>query len=199
MSLTKSILLIAAFLILAASALAQAGRASSSSAGDASAVEIKEDRFGGGRIVTLKPQTLLDEVEHKLTMSAESKKRVNEPGTGIASIDDRISLDFISLSAESSDFGDREVRFLVDGKPVDGGRAAYRIYQTRDPERPALKSGKQLITVFPLARLKEISQGSKVEMRLGPFELTLPDEVLANLRRFVVAAATTSGSSLGPR
>lgn len=158
----------------------------------ARAVEIKDDSFGGVRVVRMKPQVLLDEPDHKLTLGAEKRKHAGEPPTGVESIDDRVTLNFISLASHAVNFGDREVRFRVDGKPVDVGgsaRASDRTYRGRDAKRPLLKTGEELITVLSLTKLKEITSGSRIEMRLGALRFTLSDELLARLRDFVLAAS----------
>lgn len=71
-----------------------------------------------------------------------------------------------------------EVRFIVDGKRIDGG-VAYKSggYTMR-------QFNEQLKLKMPVARFLEITAGREVEMQLGETEITLRREDLQHLRDF---------------
>ncbi len=170
-------------------AFAQSDRGGAKTTGASSmAIEVKDDRFGGGRTVRLKPQPLLDTPEQYLTISLEYKQSQNNR-TGVDELDKSVMFYFTSLATKRFDFGDKALRFLVDGQPVDGGTASNRIFRGNDLERPLLRSGEGLIAILSLPRFSSVASGRRVEMRLGPLEMTLSDDLLARFREFAAAAS----------
>jgi hypothetical protein len=84
-------------------------------------IEVKNDRFSGVTTVKLKPQVILDKPEHQLTIRSETKlgdKKSHEWEMGIVSAYVWVE----SHYNRSVDYGDRELHFIIDGKPLDIGR-----------------------------------------------------------------------------
>ncbi len=154
---------------------------------DGSQVMVDKDEFSGATTIKLKPQKLIDRLEHQLTMSAEAKLGGTAPQTGLPDADERMLLGFTSLTSHKLDFGDQELHFLVDGKQVRGGSTAGG-YNPRLPgeQLPSpYKTRHSFTGGLSLSQLKQIASGRKVEMRLGSIETTLNSELLSRLSEFV--------------
>jgi len=165
----------------------RSGGGKSARSNDGSQVEVKRDDFSGITMITLKPQKLIDRLEHQLTMSAEAKLGGTAPQTGLPDADERMLLGFTSLTSHKLDFGDQELHFLVDGKQVRGGSTAGG-YNPRLPgeQLPSpYKTRHSFTGGLSLSQLKQIASGRKVEMRLGSIETTLNSELLSRLSEFV--------------
>jgi hypothetical protein len=156
---------------------------------DSQAVIVKDDRFGGGRTITLKPQTLIDTSDHLLTLELELKLKT-EGLSGIDELDREVTLSFRSLSRRGQNFGDKELRFLLDGKPFGAGPTSNRVYRGGDPERPELRVGEQLIGIMSLSALQKVVSARSVEMQLGGMEIPVSAKTLSALRSFVRSSAT---------
>ncbi len=174
---------------LCVSALAQSVERSSNQPARSNAdsqVEVKKDGFSGVTTILLKPQKLIDSPNHQLTMSAEVKLE-GKTYAGVTGVDETVLLEFVSRSKERVDFGDEELHFLVDGKPVKGGPTAGGMY---DPNLPndglssAFKGSTSYTGGVSLSRLQQIVQGTNVAMRFGSLKLTLDEKILSNLREF---------------
>lgn len=142
-------------------------------------VVVEKDGFSGATTVKLKPQELVNTPEHQLTMSAEVKLEGKTYADG-SSTDETVLFEFISRSKQQIDFGDEELHFLVDGKPVKGGPTSDGMY------KPDLR-GERYIGGVRLSYLQQIAKGKNVAMRLGSVKLTLDEKVLSNLRDFARA------------
>lgn len=98
---------------------------------------------------------------------------------------------FHSFTNTAIERGDEELHFLVDGKPLNAGRASRNVSPSPMRERWSRYS-----TYFASMSLKDLRQvsssGRAVEMRLGSIETNLSPELLKNLRGFVAAAASNS-------
>jgi len=154
---------------------------------DGSQVMVDKDEISGATTIKLKPQKLIDRLEHQLTMSAEAKLGGTAPQTGLPDADERMLLGFTSLTSHKLDFGDQELHFLVDGKQVRGGSTAGG-YNPRLPgeQLPSpYKTRHSFTGGLSLSQLKQIASGRKVEMRLGSIETTLNSELLSRLSEFV--------------
>jgi len=112
----------------------------------------------------------------KLAISLEMKVDPKKPDK------DTVFANFSSYTENLYDFGDRELRFLVDGNPVGLGTAERGI--------PAIFPGsaETLFIGISLTDLDRIAGGKKVEMRLGSIECAISDETLSVLREFVRTA-----------
>lgn len=155
------------------------------SASDQSQVVVDKDRYSGATTITLKPQKLIDSPEHLLTMSAESKTS-DKPLIGFAEADERVMLKFDLQTTAALDYGDLELHFLVDGKPLRGGSIAGGGSPLLKPKpvSPYTKR-RTLFGSLSVPTLGEIARGRKVEMRLGSVEATLSPELLGKLGEFV--------------
>src|SRR5262245_31685164 len=81
-------------------------------------VEVKTDRFSGVTTVKLKPQVILDKPDHQMTIEIETK--LGEKGQLDFEKDDlKAEAWFRSQSKDPVDFGDQELHFLLDDKPLD--------------------------------------------------------------------------------
>src|SRR5262245_2318003 len=81
-------------------------------------IEVKTDRFSGVTTVKLKPQVILDKPDHQMTIDIETK--LGEKGQLDFEKDDvKAEAWFRSQSKDPLDFGDQELHFLLDDKPLD--------------------------------------------------------------------------------
>jgi hypothetical protein len=175
-------------------------------------IEIKTDRFSGKTNITLAPLALLDDSSRlltlaleaewdKVTASAEKLRLKNEEDMrrlGISprsedkesaelprgAIDSfyRVSLKCELQAAEAFDFGDGELHFLVDSKPIKIGKAFVIQLPNGLHKAPALTAS--LDKGVPLDVVRRIAEGNRVEMRLGAIELTISQPTLSKLREF---------------
>ncbi len=156
---------------------------------DGSQVMVDKDEFSGATTIKLKPQKLIDSPSHQLTMSAEVKLE-GKTYAGVTGVDETVLFELVSRSKERVDFGDEELHFLVDGKPVKGGPTAGGMY---DPNLPnnglssVFKGGTSYTGGVSLSRLQQIIQGTNVAMRFGSLKLTLDENILSNFRQFIRA------------
>jgi hypothetical protein len=137
------------------------------SAGDQ--IEVKTDRFSGVTTLKLKPQVILDKPEHRLTIEVETK--VGDKSSSEWAMDEvHAYFRITSQSKEFVDFGDRELHFMLDGKPLNLGKVAGR-----DPN---------FVSVFNRGVLEQFSKASRIEMRFGTIEPTIGQSVATLLREY---------------
>jgi hypothetical protein len=147
-------------------------------------IEINEDRFSGVTTVKLKPQAILDKEDHQITMEIETKLG----GKGLDK-DDMESVKavvrFESQTKSSPDFGDQELHFLIDGKPLSFGRENIRVnpYANKDL-KPGFKISRLFSEIFDRNNVEQFSKASRVEMRIGSVEFTFGEPVVAILREY---------------
>src|SRR5215468_990854 len=80
-------------------------------------VEVKTDRFSGVTTVNLKPQVILDKSDHRMTIDIETK--LGEKGRFESEKEDvKAESWFRSQATYLVDFGDQELHFLIDEKPL---------------------------------------------------------------------------------
>ncbi|HZN12090.1 MAG TPA: hypothetical protein VFC61_10445 [Blastocatellia bacterium] len=154
-------------------------------------VEVKTDRFSGVTTVTLKPQMVLDTPEHFITMSLEAKfgdgKIRDEADRAAEVLGEGAVVRFESQARVPTDFGDKELHFIVDGKRLKIGESAGGVsgLPSRDPRlRPGFTVLEAFVNALTAAQLRQIAGAGRVEMRLGRYEFTLSPGVLGNLREF---------------
>ena len=152
-------------------------------------VKVQHDRFTGERTISFEPQLILDHRDHRMSLEAEAKPGGNRPRRDIPELDDRVTFTFSSMSKAGVEFGDRELHFLVDGERIRIGRAAPRMPTSSG--NPTLPVGQHLLIVLPLNKLQQIARGRDVQLRLGPIELTLDNQVMSVLKEFVAACGHT--------
>src|SRR5215468_3737638 len=137
-------------------------------------VEVKTDRFSGVTTVKLKPQVILDKPDHQLTIEIETK--LGEKGQLDFEKDDlKAEAWFRSQSKDPVDFGDQELHFLIDDKPLDLGKTPGGTNANMDKSKlkPGFRSSKSFVSIFDRSDLTQFAKARRVEMRLGSIELTL--------------------------
>ena len=145
-------------------------------------IEVKNDRFSGVTTVKLKPQVVLDKPEHQLTIRSETKlgdKKSHEWEMGTVSA-------YVWLESHynrSVDYGDRELHFIIDGKPLDIGRITGGS-PTESTLKPAFKIMASFVSIFNRSKLEQISNGKRIEMRFGTVEVTLGQPAVTALREY---------------
>jgi len=151
-------------------------------------IEVKNDRFSGVTTVKLKPQVVLDKPEHQLTIRSETKlgdKKSHEWEMGTVSA-------YVWLEShynQSVDYGDRELHFIIDGKPLDIGRITGGS-PTESTLKPAFKIMASFVSIFNRSKLEQISNGKHIEMRFGTVEVTLGQPVVTALREYASQVLT---------
>jgi hypothetical protein len=151
-------------------------------------IEVKNDRFSGVTTVKLKPQVVLDKPEHQLTIRSETKlgdKKSHEWEMGTVSA-------YVWLESHynrSVDYGDRELHFIIDGKPLDIGRITGGS-PTESTLKPAFKIMASFVSIFNRSKLEQISSGKRIEMRFGTVEVTLGQPVVTALREYASQVLT---------
>src|SRR5262249_25760129 len=151
-------------------------------------VEVKTDRFSGVTTVRLKPQVVLDRPEHQLTIRSETKlgdKKSFEWEMGTVSA--HVWLE--SHYNRSVDYGDRELHFIIDGKPLDIGRITGGS-PTESTLKPAFKIMASFVSIFNRSKLEQISNGKRIEMRFGTVEVTLGQPIVTALREYASQVLT---------
>ena len=148
-------------------------------------IEVKTDRFSGVTTVKLKPQVILDKPDHQMTIDIETK------------LGEKVQLDFEkddvkaeawfrSQSKDPVDFGDQELHFLIDDKPLDLGKTPGGTNANTDKSKlkPGFRSSKSFVSIFDRSDLTQFAKARRVEMRLGSIELTLGQPEVAMLREY---------------
>lgn len=132
-------------------------------------IEVKTDRFSGVTTLKLKPQVILDKPEHRLTIEVETK--VGDKSASEWLMDEVHA--YFRITSQSKgivDFGDRELHFMLDGKPLNLGKVAGR-----DPN---------FVSIFNRGVLEQFSKASRIEMRFGTIEPTIGQSVTTLLREY---------------
>jgi hypothetical protein len=148
-------------------------------------VEVKTDRFSGVTTVKLKPQVILDKPDHQMTIDIETK--VGGKGRFESEKEDvKAESWFRSQATYLVDFGDQELHFLIDEKPLDLGRAMGSLDTGVDKSKlkPGFRSSQPFVSIFSRSDLERFSKARRVDMRLGSIELTLSQPVMAILREY---------------
>jgi hypothetical protein len=149
-------------------------------------IEIKEDRFSGVTTVLLKPQVILDKPDHQLTI--EIKTKLGEKGQLDFEKDDvTAEVWFRSLYKGSVNFGDQELHFIIDGKPLNLGEMPEGTAEATD-ENMRRQRGftikKSFVSIFDRRAVEQFSKATRVEMRFGPIELALDQSTVSVLRDY---------------
>jgi hypothetical protein len=149
-------------------------------------VEVKTDRFSGVITVKLKPQVILDKPDQLMTIDIETK--IGEKGR-FESEKAGVKAEFWFRSQATSlvDFGDQELHFLINEKPLDIGRAMGGLDTGVDKSKlkPGFRSSQSFVSILSRSDLERFGKARLVEMRLGSVELTLSQSVIAILREYV--------------
>jgi hypothetical protein len=148
-------------------------------------IEIKEDRFSGVVTVTLKPQVISDQEDHRITIDIKTK--LGEKGLSDFEKDDmKAEIWFRSQSKGSIDFGDQELHFLIDGKSLDKGEipGGPNVYADERTLKPGFKISESFVSILNRSDLEQFSKARSIEMRLGSIELKLGQDVVTILGEY---------------
>lgn len=148
-------------------------------------VEVKTDRFSGVTTVKLKPLVILDKPDHQMTIEVETK--FGEKGQLDFEKDDvKAEAWFRSQSKDPVDFGDQELHFLIDDKPLDLGKTpgGANAYMDKSTLKPGFRSNKSFVSIFDRSDLAQFAKAKRIQMRLGSIELTLGQPEVAVLREY---------------
>jgi hypothetical protein len=155
-------------------------------------VEVKTDRYSEATTVKLKPQLILDTPDHFITMRLEAKfgeKKIrSEMEMADTLTTEGAMIWFDSQAKIPTDFGDRELHFIVDGKRIKIGESSEELLNSvgKDPDlKPGFKINELLGIGLNTDQLKQIASGNRVEMRLGKYEFVLSPSVLGNWKEYV--------------
>ncbi|HZS47942.1 MAG TPA: hypothetical protein VFC63_22925 [Blastocatellia bacterium] len=149
-------------------------------------VEVRKDRFTGVTTVSLKPQILTKTAEYEIDLSklqAEfgGKNIYGRIGEG------SVYLEVMAKPKKAMSFGDLQLHFLVDGKPVDTGHTTSDL----DPLDPSGYSHQFFIGI-PFSTFKQIAIGKQVELRVGTIELTLSQTILGKFKDVIEVAPVSA-------
>ena len=148
-------------------------------------IEVKTDRFSGVTTVKLKPLVILDKPGQQLTIDIETK--LGEKVRFESEKEDvKAESWFRSQSTDLVDFGDRELHFLIDGNPLDIGRAmgGLDVDVDKSKQKPGFITSQSFVSIFSRSDLERFSKARRIDMRLGSIELTLSQPVMAILREY---------------
>ncbi|MCI0665588.1 MAG: hypothetical protein L0220_31395 [Acidobacteria bacterium] len=149
-------------------------------------IEVKTDRFSNVITVTLKPQVILDKPDHYLTMEIKTKlgeKKFSDWEREMVNA----FVNFESQSKVPVDFGDRQLHFMIDGKPLNLAKTSFSVSPHADRYgklKPGFKISESFTSLFDRRALEQFSKANRIEMRLGSFEPTLSQSVVMNLREY---------------
>lgn len=150
------------------------------------AVEKKYDRFKDETVVTLKPQRILDSKLPRQVI--EMMIKATFKGARPENVTDTIEITFISSAEKPPIYHREELNFIVDGERVKGSEVAASSSTVPKPAlAPDLKGSEEITAFIGFPALRQVANGKKVEMRLGPTELALDAKTLGNLRGFAAA------------
>jgi hypothetical protein len=137
----------------------------------------KYDRFRNRNTVTLTPQTVHKVGMDELKLGASAVLE-GEDGTAPKEID----LLFDSTTSRLRYGNSAEVRFIVDGKRVDGG-TAYKV-----GGEAMRQVNEKLRLTMTASRFLEVFGGREVAMQIGETEVTLQREDVQRMRAFATCA-----------
>ncbi|HKX29208.1 MAG TPA: hypothetical protein VJ302_16045 [Blastocatellia bacterium] len=150
------------------------------------AVERQYDRFKDETTLTLKPQRILDSKSPRQVIDMTIKAIFD--GVRPKNLTDAIQITFTSAAEEEPDYDGESLNFIVDGERVKRYEiSVLPATASRAALAPDLKTSKDIYVVISFPALYQIANGKKVEMKLGPTELTLDAKTLESLRQFSAA------------
>jgi hypothetical protein len=149
-------------------------------------VEVETDRFSGNVTVTMKPQTLIDTPELKLTMELEYRLNQKAMAASPILVEEPASVTLRSSVKDSVDYGDRELHFLVDGSRLPGRRTSSDVVNRllSEEDDKGRRPNFTFFSTLDLSQVEQLAAGKRVEMRLGAIETALSPATLAAIRDF---------------
>ena len=149
-------------------------------------IEVKVDRFSNTTTLILKPQILIDKPDHFMTLGIKTEVGKSDDPQRKASLYSFVHID--SQSKSPLDYGDQELRFLVDDKPLDIKTENFSEYPSIEAkyyiEKNNLSRKRSYMAFVFEPSFERFGKAEKIEMRLGPFEMKLNQQVMANLREY---------------
>ena len=149
---------------------------------------MKTDPFSNVTTVTLKPQAIIDKPDHVVTMGIETRlgeKKSSELQRDMV----EAHVEFESQSKGLVDFGDEELHFIINSKPLNLGKKEFKTipYASRSGKlKPDFRLLKIAVAILDREALESLSKANRIEMRFGSLEPTLSNEFIATLREYAV-------------
>jgi hypothetical protein len=163
-------------------------------------IDVKTDRFSNKTTLVLKPQALIEKPDHFVTLTIKTEVGKSDD------LREKVSL-FSELHVASQaksppDFGDSELHFLVNDKPLDITYNTIGDYPLSLESKYYIEKNnlriKRTYTYFVSdAAFTSLSKAENIEMRLGPFELKLSQQVTTNLREYAKQVLEQRGKISG--
>jgi hypothetical protein len=149
-------------------------------------VEKKYDRFKDETVVTLKSQRILDSKSPRQVIEMAIKATFK--GQRPENVTDTIEVTFTSSAVKQPSYHREELNFIIDGERVKGNELyVVSSYEPKPALAPDLKGAQEITAGIGFEALRQIANGKKVEMQVGPTELALDAKTLGNLRGFAAA------------
>jgi hypothetical protein len=149
-------------------------------------VEKKYDRFKDETVVTLKSQRILDSKSPRQVIEMAIKATFK--GAQPENVTDTIEIRFTSAAEKQPTYDRETLNFIVDGERVKGSQVrVVDSYERKPALAEDLKGAQEIIAFIGFPALRQVANGKKVEIGLGPTELTLDAKTLGNLRGFAAA------------
>ena len=147
-------------------------------------IERKYDRFKDQTTVRLKALFIrqIARPREELSLSVEAIYKGEQPERP-----KDVRLIFESVAERYLYYDKAEALFIVDGKRIDAGAADM---MNAFPSPNLVKV--TLALTLPFDTFIEITNGKKVELKLGPTELRLPEKDIAALREFAISVGNKS-------
>jgi hypothetical protein len=174
----------------------------------AAQVEVEKDRFTGDIVVTLKPQMVYEKNDQfiNLALKATFSDKISESDDPLShapkNIGNTVVLTFESQSKNVSDFADRQLNFIADGKRINCGYSD-KVPIPQSGKDPSLLPGylfrEIYISALNFDALNYISNCKSVELKLGTYEMALNSDFISKLREYLLECKKQSPSQLKGR
>jgi hypothetical protein len=153
-------------------------------------IEVKTDRFSNVTTVTLKPQVIFEKPDHFITIEINTK--IGEKKS--YNFEKEMVQAYVTFESQSKglvDFGDEELHFIINGRPLNLGKSEFSTipYGSRTGKlKPDFRLLKFSVKILDRPNLEQFSKANRIEMRLGSIETTLSDQLVATLREYATQA-----------
>jgi hypothetical protein len=149
-------------------------------------IEVKTDRFSNVTTVTLKPQVIFEKSDHFITIEINTKLGEKK----FSDLEREMVQAYVAFESQSKglvDFGDEELHFIINGQSLNLGKSEFKTipYASRSGKlKPDFKLLELSANILDRPNLEQFSKANHIEMRLGPIETTLSNQLVANLREY---------------
>jgi hypothetical protein len=153
-------------------------------------IEVKTDRFSNVITVTLKPQVIFEKPDHFITIEINTK--IGEKKS--YNFEKEMVQAYVTFESQSKglvDFGDEELHFIINGRPLNLGKSEFSTipHGSRTGKlKPDFRLLKFSVKILDRPNLEQFSKADRIEMRLGSIETTLSDQLVATLREYATQA-----------